>query len=45
MPLTSIAMIDVTTKQKICLIVDPSGQIEEINQDGKLLYLVKMNVS
>jgi DNA polymerase elongation subunit (family B) len=35
MPLTSIAMIDVTTKQKICLIVDPSGQIEEINQDGK----------
>jgi DNA polymerase elongation subunit (family B) len=35
MPLTSIALIDVTTKQKICLIVDPSGQIEEINQDGK----------
>ena len=35
MPLTSIALIDITTKQKICLIVDPSGQIEEINQDGK----------
>ena len=35
MPITSIALIDVTTKQKICLIVDPSGQIEEINQDGK----------
>ena len=35
MPLTSIALIDVTTKQKICLIVDPSGQIEEINQDDK----------
>jgi DNA polymerase elongation subunit (family B) len=35
MPLTSIALIDVTTKQKICLVVDPSGQIKEINQDGK----------
>jgi len=35
MPLTSIALIDITTKQKICLIVDPSGQIKEINQDGK----------
>ena len=35
MPLTSIALIDITTKQKICLIVDPSGQIEETNQDGK----------
>jgi len=35
MPITSIALIDVTTKQKICLIVDPSGQIKEINQDGK----------
>ena len=35
MPLTSIALIDITTKQKICLIVDSSGQIEEINQDGK----------
>jgi len=37
MPLTSIALIDVTTKQKICLVVDPSGQIKEINQDGKLI--------
>jgi DNA polymerase elongation subunit (family B) len=35
MPLTSIALIDITTKQKICLIVDPSGQIKETNQDGK----------
>ena len=35
MPLTSIALIDVTTKQKICLVVDPSGQIKEINQDSK----------
>jgi len=35
MPLTSIALIDVTTKQKICLVVDPSGQIKEINQDNK----------
>jgi DNA polymerase elongation subunit (family B) len=37
MPLTSIALIDVTTKQKICFIVDPSGQIKETNQDGKLI--------
>ena len=35
MPLTSIALIDITTKQKICLIVDSSDQIKETNQDGK----------
>jgi DNA polymerase elongation subunit (family B) len=35
MPLTSIALIDVTTKQKICLIIDPSDQIKETNQDSK----------
>ncbi len=35
MPLTSIALIDVTTKQKICLIVDKTKEIKEYNQDGK----------
>ena len=37
MPLTSIALIDVTTKQKICLIVDKTGEIKETNQDSKLI--------
>jgi DNA polymerase elongation subunit (family B) len=35
MPLTSIALIDVTTKQKICLIIDKIKEIKEYNQDGK----------
>jgi len=35
MPITSIALIDVTTKQKICFIVDKSKEIQETNQDGK----------
>ena len=35
MPITSIALIDVTTKQKICLIVDKTGTIQETNQDSK----------
>lgn len=35
MPITSIALIDVTTKQKICLIVDKTKEIKEYNQDGK----------
>jgi DNA polymerase elongation subunit (family B) len=35
MPLTSIALIDITTKQKICLIVDKTGEIKETNQEGK----------
>jgi DNA polymerase elongation subunit (family B) len=37
MPLTSIALIDMTTKQKICFIVDKSKQIPETNQDGKII--------
>ena len=41
MPITSIAMIDVTTKQKICFIVDKSGQIQETNQDSKLIIPCK----
>jgi DNA polymerase elongation subunit (family B) len=35
MPITSIALIDITTKQKICFIVDKSKEIQETNQDGK----------
>lgn len=34
MPITSIALIDVTTKQKICLIVDKTGEIKETNQNN-----------
>jgi DNA polymerase elongation subunit (family B) len=41
MPITSIALIDVTTKQKICFVVDPSGQIQETNQDSKLIIPCK----
>jgi DNA polymerase elongation subunit (family B) len=37
MPLTSIALIDMTTKTKICFIVDKSKEIQETNQDGKLI--------
>jgi len=37
MPITSIALIDVTTKTKICFIVDKSKEIQEHNQDGKLI--------
>jgi DNA polymerase elongation subunit (family B) len=35
MPITSIALIDSTTKTKICFIVDKSKEIKEINEDGK----------
>jgi DNA polymerase elongation subunit (family B) len=35
MPFTSIALIDATTKNKICFIVDKSKEIQEINKDGK----------
>jgi len=35
MPITSIALIDMTTKTKICFIVDKSKEIEEYNQEGK----------
>jgi DNA polymerase elongation subunit (family B) len=37
MPITSIALIDVTTKTKICFVVDKSKEIQETNQDGKLI--------
>jgi DNA polymerase elongation subunit (family B) len=35
MPLTSIALRDITTKQYFCFIVDKSNEIKETNQDGK----------
>ena len=35
MPITSIALRDVTTKQYICFIVDKSKEIQETIQDGK----------
>lgn len=35
MPLTSIALRDITTKQYFCFIIDKSGEIEETNQDGR----------
>lgn len=37
MPITSIALIDVTTKQKICLILDKTKELKEYNKDGKLI--------
>jgi len=37
MPLTSIALRDMTTKQYICFIIDKSGEIQETNQDNKLI--------
>ncbi len=33
MPITSIAMIDVTTKQKICLILDKTNEIKKTNKN------------
>jgi DNA polymerase elongation subunit (family B) len=35
MSITSVALIDVTTKQKICLILDKSKEIKETNQNNK----------
>ena len=37
MPLTSIALIDVTTKTKICFVVDKTNQIKEINTGDKII--------
>lgn len=41
MPITSIALIDQSTKTKICFIVDKSGEIEEIKEEGKLIIPCK----
>ena len=35
--ITAIALIDTSTKEKICFILDKEGKIEEINQDGKVV--------
>lgn len=35
--ITAIALIDVSTKEKICFILDKVGAIEDINQDGKVI--------
>ena len=37
MPITSIALLDKTMKQSICFIVDDSKQIEEINENSKII--------
>ena len=37
MPITSIALIDVTTKTKICFVVDKTNQIQEINTGDKII--------
>jgi len=34
---TAIALIDTSTKEKICFILDKAGKIEELNQDGKVI--------
>ena len=34
---TAIALIDVSTKEKICFILDKAGAIEDMNQDGKVI--------
>jgi DNA polymerase elongation subunit (family B) len=35
MPLTSIALIDMTTKTKMCFVVDKNKEIQEANENGK----------
>jgi hypothetical protein len=35
MPLTAIALLDVTTKQKICFVVDNTGEVKEIKKEDK----------
>jgi DNA polymerase elongation subunit (family B) len=35
--ITAIALIDTSTKEKICFILDKAGAIEEINSDGKVV--------
>ena len=37
MPLTSLALRDMTTKQWICFVIDKTGEIQETNQDDKLI--------
>ena len=35
--ITAIALIDTSTKEKVCFILDKAGKIDEINQDGKVV--------
>jgi DNA polymerase elongation subunit (family B) len=35
--ITAIALIDTSTKEKICFILDKAGAIEDLNQDGKVI--------
>ena len=35
--ITAIALIDTTTKEKICFILDKAGAIDDLNQDGKVI--------
>ena len=35
--ITAIALIDVSTKEKICFILDKEGKIDELDQDGKVI--------
>jgi DNA polymerase elongation subunit (family B) len=35
--ITAIALIDTSTKEKICFILDKAGTIDEINSDGKVV--------
>jgi len=37
MPLTSLALRDMTTKQWICFVIDKTGEIQETNQNNKLI--------
>ena len=37
MPITSIALLDVTTKQKICFILDKTKELKDYNEDGKVI--------
>jgi DNA polymerase elongation subunit (family B) len=35
--ITAIALIDTSTKEKICFILDKEGKIDELDQDGKVI--------
>jgi hypothetical protein len=38
--ITAIALIDTSTKEKICFILDKAGKIEDIDQDSKNNYFM-----
>jgi len=39
--ITAIALIDVSTKEKICFILDKNKKIEDLNKDGKIIISCK----